>query len=479
MLKRRASRSDPQTMTRHRAALLAVAIGFALAAAWNAVRLTREHDARPASRVSDEAGLLGDYVPVLEWGTASWWEDLGIDFHVVALRDPDTPSEELAQRVFHARRVGVAAPTGGILLLLNGARREARIEVSYQLEGALNDALLGDLVRDQLVPYVSYRHVGMAVMDVVHLLKDVVLWKVGTGALDLDEAFRQRPFVRDQAAFLSGGAGARSALPSRPVDGDHKARVPDARRADYAPAADPGGSVQAFLRATRDLAGDPSLELFTPGSRVMRERYPVAPFEELQRYRRLVASQPLRLVVEGDRAVATSDAPAPGFVPVLLHRMGGTWRVDLVETWKNLFFDRRGSYVQVNTNNPYAFGLHAFGSHGSQDLGPVDLGGRPLPDALADLEGRGDALSHFLLAEILFRNCFVALDAIEHYDTAVRLAPEVALYRSTLQQRRRYLGFGPSAPRSDADPGAAARARRCDAATACDAGWPGLRRPSR
>jgi hypothetical protein len=370
--------------------------------------------------------------------------------------------------------VGAAAPTGGILLLLNGARREARIEVSYELEGALNDALLGDLVRDQLVPYVSYRHVGMAVMDVVHLLKDVVLWKVLTGALDLGEAFRQRPFVRDQAAFLSGGAGAGSALPSAPMDGDYKARVPEARRGDYAPAADPAGSVQAFLRATRDLAGDPSLELFTPGSRVMRERYPVAPFEELQRYRRLVASQPLRLVTRGERAVATSERPAPGFVPVLLHRMGGTWRVDLVETWKNLFFDRRGSYVQVNTNNPYAFGLGAFGSHGSHDLGPVDLDGRPLPDALADLESRGDALSHFLLAEILFRNCFVALDAIEHYDTAVRLAPEVALYRDTLRARRRYLGFGPSASPPAAPSAAPARTPRCDSRSACDAGRPGL-----
>jgi hypothetical protein len=33
------------------------------------------------------------------------------------------------------------------------------------------------------------------------------------------------------------------------------------------------------------------------------------------------------------------------------------------------------------------------------------------------------------------------MDALEHYDVAVRLAPEVVRYRATLGERARYLGL--------------------------------------
>ena len=85
------------------------------------------------------------------------------------------------------------------------------------------------------------------------------------------------------------------------------------------------------------------LELFTEGSRLMRAHYPLARFEELQRFNAIAASQPLELSESGDHAVATSRHPAQGFVPILLHREGGLWRIDLVETWKNLFFDSDGN----------------------------------------------------------------------------------------------------------------------------------------
>ena len=105
------------------------------------------------------------------------------------------------------------------------------------------------------------------------------------------------------------------------------------------------------------LSGDPTLELFTEGSRLMRAYYPAAPFELARRLERIEASSPLNYIVQGDYAVATSERPAHGFVPVLLHRESGLWRIDLVETWKNLFFYGDGNYFLRNSDTPYAFGL--------------------------------------------------------------------------------------------------------------------------
>ena len=232
-------------------------------------------------------------------------------------------------------------------------------------------------------------------------------------------------------------------LPEAPADGDYKVRVPEAERALYAPSSDPLESVEAFLRVQRGLVGDPSLELFNPGSRVMRDMYPVAPFEELERAHRAETSKPLRVVSEGDRAVVRSDRPAPGFVPILLERIDGTWRIDMVETWKNIFTDRFGNAFLMNVASPYTFGLFGLDRGGSQDIGAWDLGGRPLADVLRALESLAadDALARYLLAEVLFRNCFAALDALQHYEEAVQMAPHDALFRRTLAERAVYLGF--------------------------------------
>ncbi len=81
------------------------------------------------------------------------------------------------------------------------------------------------------------------------------------------------------------------------------------------------------------------------------KHYPFAPFEELRRFERIEASKPLQYIVEGDYAVAHQRAAGPhGFVPILLHREQGLWRVDQVETWKNLFFDGEGNYFLRNSN---------------------------------------------------------------------------------------------------------------------------------
>ncbi|HEX5067075.1 MAG TPA: TPM domain-containing protein [Myxococcota bacterium] len=395
---------------------------------------------RYPGRVADAASALLDFSDTLEWLATSCLEDLGIDVHVVTLAAPDLPAETLAPEVFALRKVGADAPTGGLLVLLNPARQEARIEVSYTLEPVLTDALVGRIAHDQLAPYAAYRFSGMAVMDALHFLKDFVLQQAIEGRLDLADAYRARPAYIERARFLSGGGGASVRVPSAEelATRDLKARIAD--RARYAPSDRPEGSAEAFLRVQRDLAGDPSLELFTEGSQCMRRGYPVAPYEEIERARRLEAAKPWRAIVSGDRAVVTSESPPRGFVPVLLHRVDGLWRVDLVETWKSLFFNERGEYWLKNASTPYAFGLGAYGSGEPQDLAPWDLGDSSIEEVLASLAARGGALSEFLQGEVLFRNCFRA-DALAHYQKASESARGSLLFSETLGRRAEYLGF--------------------------------------
>jgi hypothetical protein len=393
------------------------------------------------SHVDDPAGVLGPFGILVEKLCATTRDDLGIDVRVATRRAAAADLAVLAERLFDALGAGDRTPTGGVLILLETVAGRARIEVSYSLEGVFPDAVVAALARDQLVPYASHRAAGMAVMDVVHFLRDRALDAIAAGDLALAPSLRGADRLDALLAGRSGGAGAEVALPELPSHGEWKRRLPDAIRARYAPSSDPLESAAAFRRAQRDLAGDPTLELFTEGSRIMRARGPVAPYEELLRARATDRSEPLTLAVRGDRALLDSRSPARGFVPILLVREQGLWRIDLVETYKNFFFDATGAYRLVNRATPYAALLPDAKAASDPSLVPLDLEGEPFEAAITRLE-RSDAPSaRFELAELLMRNCWVSAEAIVLYVEAARAAPAEPLFAATLADRASYLGM--------------------------------------
>ena len=392
-------------------------------------------------RLSDGARVLGPFAGRLARMADAFSDDLGIDLHVVTRDDTSATIEQQTSKLFEERGIGKDAPTGGVLVLLNPKLASARIELGYSLEPVLTDLLTSRIARDQLAPYTSYGAAGMAVMDVLHALRDQIYLAAATGGIELGDAYRAKPEYLEYQRFVSGGAGAKAALSSVPLDADLKQAVPADRRTRYAPAPTPEGSVEAFLRATEDLAGDPTLDLFNEGSREQRRYYPLARFEELQRAARIHASQPLEIRSDGDYAVATSKHPATGFVPILLHRDGGVWRVDLVETWKNLFFEEDGNYRLRNSNTPYAFGLAEFGEGRPYDIAPLPLEGHTLADEIASLDGKTDAASSLRRGELWLRNAFVFPQAYLAYESAGRAAPQDPIVLETLGDRALYLGF--------------------------------------
>jgi tetratricopeptide (TPR) repeat protein len=418
--------------------LLALAMGTGLAQA------AQPGDAVPRfthPRIDDAANILAPFEPRIARMADAFSTDFGIDVHVVTRVDGKTPIENQAVAVFQQRQVSRNSPTGGLLIILDPKLGGARIEVGYALEGVMTDLHMSRVARDQLAPYVSYGNAGMAVMDVVHYLRDFALLAAVRGDIQLSEAQRQATDYLRYKQFLSGGAGARTALSALPIDADLKKPVKADQRAQYAPGKTPQESVEALVRVMRDLAGDPTLELFTEGSCLMRRHYPVAPFEEWQRAESLGASKPLEYLVEGDFAVATSRRPAMGFTPVLLRRQRGLWRVDLVETWKNLFFNAEGNYYLRNANTPYAFGLKQFGRAGYNDIDALPLVTGSIGGDLALLAKRKDLVSTLRRAELWFRNGFVFAPALVNYEAALAAAPRDPLVLETFGSRAQYLGF--------------------------------------
>ncbi|HME73371.1 MAG TPA: hypothetical protein VKM54_26440 [Myxococcota bacterium] len=179
-------------------------------------------------------------------------------------------------------------------------------------------------------------------------------------------------------AFLASGA-THPPPPKLPV-------IPSAGRARYAPAADPVASVEAYKRVLVDAVLDPTLDLFTPGSRVLRARRPEPTGEMPTAGAAIGATGALHAHVLRDRAVVSPEGSKPGVRPVLLQRIDGTWRIDQVEMEKALRLDQAGNVVQRDAATPYAFGIDGQRGASFVDLGSVDLFGEDPADAIARLE---------------------------------------------------------------------------------------------
>jgi uncharacterized protein len=427
-------------MRRALVAFSAVALA-ALAALALSGSLGTRNAAVPSRRaVEDPSGLLGPYGSIVEKQCRALATDLGIDVRVAVVHGAGEDIAALAERLFRTLGVGRGAASGGILVLIDRQNGRARIEVSYSLEGSFPDAFVSRLVRDQLVPYASHRAAGMAVMDVVHFLRARALDAAAAGELALAPA--RAVALADELAQRSGGAGAEALLPAAPSHAEFKRRVPEPRRARYAPSADPRESVAALARVQADLAGDATLELFTAASRVMRERSPVAPYEEALRARALRRAEPLELRIDGDHAVAAAPrAAVREFVPILLAREDGLWRVDLVETYKLFRFDREGHYRLITSATPYAKLFPEERPPDDASLAPLDLAGEPVAAAIARLERSVAPDDRFALAEILMRNCFLSAEAIVLYAELASADPPSERHIVAFAERAANLGM--------------------------------------
>lgn len=391
--------------------------------------------------VNDEANLLGPFKRILDKTAKNWADTLGIEVQVRTLHLPGNNINELTNDLFKKMGVGNGYETGGILIVTNSATNDARIEVSGSLEGVFTDAVVGLLAHDQLAPYASYNSLGMAIMDVLHFLKDHALLNALSGNLEIPEKLKYSEEYLSKKRFYSTGGGAKVSLPDVPTDINFKISISKKDKHLYMPGKTPTESITAFKNSIRDYIGYPDLELFTEGGRVIRESYPFSPYEELARLERIEQSEPLTIKIEGDYAVAMSMTPAHGFVPILMHQVKGFWQIDLPETWKSLFYDGSGNYYLKNKTTPYYFALKELGDGREYNIYPLPVPEGQLQALIDKLKSNDDALSKFRLAEILFRNAFASIDAISYYEQAVKLAPKDPLFLETYADRAMYLGF--------------------------------------
>ena len=292
-------------------------------------------------------------------------DDLGIEVHVVTLAAAERASEALA-----ARRVR-AAPRRR-----EGADRRDPGAAEPRPPGGAHRGLLRP--RARAAGRAGRPHRGRSARALRRLS---LRGHGGDGRAPLPEGFHDSAGHRGPARPRRAVSGAVRTTPSARASSP-AARAPPSRcrarkswRAATSRRASPTHAAPATRRAAirwprrrrccARIRTSPAIRRSSSsraGSQCMRRGYPVAPYEELERARKLARLEALA----GDRARRSRRRHVRPTGSRLraraAARVDGRWRVDLVETWKNLFFGEDGNYWLKNANTPYAFGLAAYGA---------------------------------------------------------------------------------------------------------------------
>lgn len=109
---------------------------------------------KPAGFVNDFAGVVGgDAKNGMEGLLSSFERTTGIEVVVVTLPSLDGRAvEDVAVELYKEWGIGKKGKDNGALFLVAPNERRMRIEVGYGLEGAINDALAGRILDENVVP---------------------------------------------------------------------------------------------------------------------------------------------------------------------------------------------------------------------------------------------------------------------------------------------------------------------------------------
>ena len=109
----------------------------------------------PTGSVNDFANVIDDGMQAkMEALQNAFHQQTGIAVVVATLPSLDgVPIDDLGTRLYEEWGIGKKGEDKGLLILVAPNERKARIETGYGVEGAINDAMAGKIIDNEMLPY--------------------------------------------------------------------------------------------------------------------------------------------------------------------------------------------------------------------------------------------------------------------------------------------------------------------------------------
>ncbi|MFW6093298.1 MAG: TPM domain-containing protein [Pseudomonadota bacterium] len=327
------------TLPRKLAALTAAALAAAIAGSL-ATRLAQEPE--PPAWVEDRSALLAgtQRERIAEYHRALL-DEHDIDYRVLTRRG-GSDLNRIAYAYFEAAGVGSGSATGrGLLLVIDTAADEVRLEVSASLEGIFTDAFVAYVQNRQMVPFFRDDRIADGVLATTELI-----------VARAREAAAGKAFAPPMAArSMGGGATARIGRDDEPAQTDTAAAPrPEAEGRT------PTQVVTAYLGAMA--AGDDraDLAIYTADTVAMLRDWTLTRAQMkhfVRTYRRCGGS---RVWTRRNLAVVRYPVEQRRCAPFFLRREDRAWKLDLTMMSTSIRFNHDNHWrFEAPRAHPYAF----------------------------------------------------------------------------------------------------------------------------
>jgi serine/threonine protein kinase len=269
-------------------------------------------------------------------------EELEVEARVLFVTPPPhQPLESFGIESFDGMTAdGFGSGGRGLLLLVDGKSRRARVEVGYRLEPYLTDALAGALARQHLAPSVAADEPGLELRIILRIVRQRLRSAILAGSFELPEM----PELTSRYGAGGGGSSAVAQLDtSEPVSASHYERT-----TEYGPGATVREVFDRYRHWLRHGNFDATVGLFTPDSRALVEAWRGTRVY-LEQMSKSPVIGPVEVVERDGWAILypLSDPLAP---PHFFRRDVQGWRIDLAARERHVIAIAGGSFTWTLSN---------------------------------------------------------------------------------------------------------------------------------
>jgi TLP18.3/Psb32/MOLO-1 phosphatase superfamily protein len=283
----------------------------------------------PPRHVYDRAQVIPDRPEMLaNINLAVLRQRYGVDARFVLL-DNDSIADlaSYALNALRRYRVGDSEGGRGIVVVLNYATRQMRMEVGPHLEGVFTDGFTGYVLRTHMGRFTDRDAAELGVRSLFHLL----LWRAEEALAGNEWDATALEHVRDSVRLATGGGASAGMVERAPVGA--RPRLRSRVRASLGAQPTLEAAYDAYLRWTLCEPYDGRVDLFTPTSQIALDRTPYTrPFLDIEFLK--YSGRPHRFVVHDSLALLyVTDSPI--VPPSLLRRSPAGWQFDPDADWRH------------------------------------------------------------------------------------------------------------------------------------------------
>ncbi len=297
--------------------------------------------------VDDRAGILSEHE---QQRLADYYQtlvtDLALSCRLVILDRATDDIDGVALDLFAdlGRQSGSAR---GLLVLVDPAGKQVRIEVGYDLEDMFPDAFIRYLEREQMTPFFRQGLIGAGIEATTELL-----------IARASQAIMGQPFDPAEKyggpIHFSGGAGARQAIA---IGGGELDKTPADNPGSYRPQPTPEQSLLTYQQVLRAKIKDPDLPLYTPATRAFFAGWVVTDAQQDNALRSLEAATIDNVIISGNRAVIRFGLEKRLLPPYFLEHTGDGWAFDFASMHQIIRMNQHNHWRFTESDHAYSFGF--------------------------------------------------------------------------------------------------------------------------